>query len=187
MNRMTGKSLHLQPQPKNVPERIGISLLVGIGFVLKVLYRVFFSWWLNPALDYWAKKSFVTEINHAFPFLFEQYHATIAPPPRPGAQSPDMAYAWIAATNLLFEFTRWHDENYAISVSPTFAPRHSYDLIDALRVAAPEGLAVLSPSGNSWAFFARLLEPRFQLLQVAFNQDNFAGTKQKIAQLRLAK
>lgn len=36
MNRMPGKNRYLQSPPKKVPERIGVSLLVGFGFVLKV-------------------------------------------------------------------------------------------------------------------------------------------------------
>lgn len=167
-------------------ERIGISLLVGFGLALKVLYRVFFSWWLNPALDVWTQKSFANEIHEAFPFLFEQYHATVVRPPRP-AQSSGIGCIFIAATNLIFEFTRWRDENCAINVSPTFAPKNSYDLIDALRVVDPEGLEILSPSRNGWTGFRRLLEPRFELLRLAFNQENFGNTEQSIAQFRRAK
>ena len=175
-----------QSQPNQVPRRIGISLLVGFAFALKILYKLFFSWWLNPALDYWARKSFANEINQAFPYLFARYQARVVPSPRPAAQSPEMAYICIATKNLVFEFTRWRDENYAVSVSSTIAPRDSYDLIDALRVVDPLERTVSSPSHNNWAFFARLLEPRFRPLEVAFNQENFASRKQELAQLRLA-
>jgi hypothetical protein len=162
-------------------------LLRLVGFVLKILYNVFFSWWLNPALDHWVQESFASEIRQAFPFLFTQYRGKVVPSPRPEAQSPEMAYVSIATVNLVFEFSRWRNENYAVRVSPTVAPKDSYDLIDALRVVEPAGQTILSPSVDGWRLFARLLEPRFLLLETAFNQEKFGYAKQKLAQLRLGK
>jgi len=162
-------------------------LLRLVGFVLKILYKVFCSWWLSPALDHWVQGSFANEIKQAFPFLSAQYEGKVVPGPRPEMQSPQMDYVRIATTNLVFEFSRWHGENYAVRVSPTIEPKESYDLIDALRVVEPVGQTILSPSVDSWRFFARLLEPKFPLLETAFNQENFADTKHKLAQLRLGK
>ena len=102
-------------------------------------------------------------------------------------QSRAMASVCIATKNLVFEFSRWHNENYAVRVSPTFAPKDSYDLIDALHVVEPAGPMILPQSLDSWRFFARLLEARLPPLETAFNQENFADTKQKFAQLRLGK
>lgn len=180
---MVRTNRHLQFRTNHKPRRrIEISLLMSIAFVLKILYKAFFSWWLNPALDHWSQKSFVNEIRRAFPFLFSKYQAKSVPNPRPGVQSP-----CISTTNVVFEFTRWRDENYAISVSPTFAPRDSCDLIDALRVVDPREEALPSPSANSWTVFVRVLEPRCPLLEVAFKQENFPSTKEKLAQLRRPK
>jgi hypothetical protein len=187
MTPMTAKNQRLQSQPKMVTRRIVITLLVGFGLVIKTLYKLFFAWWLNPALNYWAQKSFANEIKQAFPFLFAQYKAKVVPSPRPGAQSPEMAYICIATVDLVFEFTRWRDENYAVTVSPTFAPKDSYELIDALRVVDLTGQTTDSPHVNGWSLFARLLEPRFPMLEAAFNQENFADTKEKFVQLRSSK
>lgn len=184
----------MQSRANTVAGRIVMFLLVVfgpllrlVGFVLKILYKLFFSWWLNPWLDRWARESFANEIRQAFPFLFAQYEGKVVPSPRPEMQSPAVAHVCIAAMNLVFEFSRWHSENYEVRVSPTFAPRDSYDLIDALRVVEPAGQTVLPPSLDSWRFFAKLLEPRLPALETAFNPENFADTKQKLAQLRLGK
>jgi hypothetical protein len=182
----------LQPRPTTAAGRIVIFLLVAFGpvlrlveLVLKALYRVLFSSWLNPAFDHWSRESFANEIKQDFPFLFAQYEGKIVPSPRPAMQSPGTAYVCIAAMNLLFEFSRWRNENYAIRVSPVFAPKDSYELVDALRVVELGGLTTLSPSVENWPFFARFLEPRFPPLATAFNQENFADTKKKLADLRL--
>jgi len=184
----------LQSQPKTFAGRILLFLLVAlgpllrlVGFVLKILYKVFLSWWLNPAFDRWVQETFASEIRQALPFLFTQYEGKVVPAPRPEAHVSEMTYVCIATTNLVFEFSRWRNEDYAVRVSPTFAPKDSYDLIDALRVVEPAGQTILSPSVDSWRSFARLLEPRFRLLETAFNREEFTNTKQKLAQLRLGK
>ncbi len=162
-------------------------LLRLLGFVLKILYRLFVSWWLNPALDRGARESFAKEIRLAFPFLFTKYEGKLGPCPRPETQSPEMDYICIATTTLVFEFSRWHNENYEIRVSPVFAPKDSYDLIDALNVVETAGRPILAPTIDNWPSFARLLEPRFLPLETAFSSENFAETKQRLAQLRLGK
>jgi hypothetical protein len=162
-------------------------LLRLLGSALKIIYKIFFSWWLNPALDRWARESFAKEIRLAFPFLFTEYEGKLVPSPRPEVQSPEMEYICIATTNLVFEFSRWHNENYEIRVSPAFAPKDSYDLIDALNAVETAGKPILAPTIDNWPSFARLLEPRFLPLETAFSSESFAKTKQRLAQLQLGK
>lgn len=184
----------MQSQPKTLTGRILLFLLVVlgpllrlVGFFLKILYKVFFSWWLTTAFDRRVQAAFANEIRQAFPFLFDQYEGKVVPAPRPEAHVREMTYVCIATINLVFEFSRWRNENYEVRVSPTFAPKDSYDLIDSLRVVEQAGQTMLAPSVDSWRSFAGLLEPRFRLLEAAFNREEFAKTKQKVAQLRLGK
>jgi hypothetical protein len=50
---------------------------------VQAIYGAFFSWWLNPALDRRAEKSFADEIKQAAPFLFDQYEGKVVSEPRP--------------------------------------------------------------------------------------------------------
>lgn len=160
-------------------------ILLLIGFVLRLVYRLFFSWWLNPALDHWNRKAFADEVRQAMPFLFDQYKARVVPDPRPEANDPHMDYVCIRARNLIFKFGRWRSENYEVRVSPSFAPTDSYEIVDALRVADPAANAQPFPEVASWKLLSRILEPSFHLLETAFHQDNFQDTKFRLAQLRL--
>jgi hypothetical protein len=85
---MEGFFLH--PRPKTVLARILIFLIEVfgpilrlVGFIVRAIYGAFFSWWLNPALDRRAEKSFADEIKQAAPFLFDQYEEKAVSEPRP--------------------------------------------------------------------------------------------------------
>jgi hypothetical protein len=160
-------------------------ILFVLGFVLRLLYRLLFSWWLNPLFDRWVQKAFADEIRQAMPFLFDRYQGRVIPDPRPEANDPQMDYVCVGTQNLIFKFARWRRENYEVRVSPSFAPTDSYELADALRVADSAANAQAFPEVNSWRHFSRLLEPRFRSLEVVFSKDNFQRTKLKLAGLRL--
>jgi len=157
-----------------------------VGFVLRLLYRLLFSWWLNPLFDRWIQKAFADEIRKAMPFLFDRYEGRVVPDPRPEANDPNMGYVCIGTQNLIFKFARWRRENYEVRVSPSFAPTDSYELVDALRVVDSAANAQSFPEADGWQLFSRLLEPRFRFLEVAFSKDNFQKTKLNLAKLRLS-
>ena len=161
-------------------------ILFVVGFVLRLVYRLLFSWWLNPRFDRWIERGFAEEIRQAMPFLFDRYGGKVVADPRPEANDPHMDYVCIGTQNLIFEFARWRSENYEVRVSPSFAPTDSYELTNALYVADAESTSKAYPEAESWQHFSRLLEPRFTLLELAFSKDNFQETKLKLAKLRLS-
>ena len=191
----TRRNWLLPPRPKTLAGQVATFLLHTLRPVLRLVaiafefaYKLLFSWWLNPILDYSAKKSFVEEIKQAAPFLFAEYEGKVVPEPRPEANDSRTGHICIVSRNLFFRFSRgWRMENYAVRVSPSFVPNDSYDLIDALRVVDPAAESALSPGAASWNHFARLLEPRIHLLETAFTQENFGDTKRKIALLQINK
>jgi len=138
-------------------------------------------------MDHSLEKRFAAEIREAAPFLFELFGAKVVSPPRPEPEGSQLERVCIATENLIFQFSRWHREDYRVRVSPVFSPNNSYDLIDALQVADPLDHSIARPGIDHWSLFARLLEPRFHLLEIAFNRDNFAYTERKLAGLRLRK
>ena len=188
------KGFSLHPRPKTVLARILIFLIEVfgpilrlVGFIVQAIYGAFFFWWLNPALDRRAEKSFADEIKQAAPFLFAQYDGKVISEPRPETRGSSDRSVCIASGNLFLRFSQWRTENYNVRVSPTFAPNDSYDLVDALRVVDPARATEVPPDINNWHHFARLLEPRFEKMQGSFNQENFADSKRKFASLRVGK
>ena len=120
------------------------------------------------------------------PFLFDGYGARVTSAPRPEPIDTSTDIVFIATRNLIFEFSCWRRENYAVRGSPNFAPTDSYELVDALRVADPTAKVQSFPTVESWHRISRLLEPRFSLLEAAFHRDNFQDTKVRLAQFRLS-
>jgi hypothetical protein len=154
------------------------------GVLLRSLYQLLFSWWLNPIIDGWLHKAFADDLRHAMPFLFDLYDARLVPDLRPAANDPRKEYVCIGTQNLIFQFARWRRENYEVRVSPSFAPSDSYDLVDALRIVDSKN-AQAFPDVDSWQVLSRFLEPRFCALEAAFSRDNFQETKVRLAKIRL--
>ncbi|MGA2301065.1 MAG: hypothetical protein ABSG77_10290 [Candidatus Acidiferrum sp.] len=184
----------MRPTPNTTKKQV-IFFLIDVfrpvyyilAFFLPLIWKVFFSWWLGPLLDHHFDQLFEAEIRQAAPFLFDLFGGKVRQPPQPEPKGSQIERVCIATENIIFQFSRWHREDYKVLVSPAFLPNNSYDLIDALRVADPVDQTISSPKAYSWPLFARLLEPRYHLLEIAFNRDNFVDTEKKLAELRLGK
>jgi len=94
-----------------------------------------------------------------------------------------MSYVCLSARNPIFEFSKWRDENYWIRVSPSFAPRDSYDLLEVLGAVSTEPASIPSYI-MSWSQFAKLVEPKLMAIENAFSEENFAATKARLAKLQ---
>jgi hypothetical protein len=159
-------------------------VLLPIGFVLRLAYQLFFSWWVNPIFDHWIRSGFADDIKQAIPSLFAQHGGKVVPDPKPSANDRGMDYLCVASTFLVFKFSRWHRENYAVQVSPRFSPTDFYDLLDAVRFADPTANTNIPLLDGSWRIWGQLLEPRFHLLEQAFRAEEFSNTKVGLASLR---
>jgi hypothetical protein len=92
-----------------------------------------------------------------------------------------MDYVCFASATLIFKFRRWHNENYGVQIAPTFAPTEFCDLLSTLRML--DGTANIKEPmlETSWYFWGLLLEPRFHLLEEAFDKEHFLETKSRLA------
>ena len=132
MHRWYRSGLEIEQRIANVNGLVEVlrPLMRGVGFIFRGICKIFFSWWMNPRLAHSIRRSSAEEIEHAFPFLFNQFGAKLVPCPRPEAHDSQMNYVCFATTNVLFEFSNWHREYTAVRVAPTFDPRDSYDLVE---------------------------------------------------------
>jgi len=67
-------------------------ILLAIGFVLRLVYQVLFSWWLNPALDRWIRNEFEQELKLEIPWLFDLHGGRAVPDPKPYTNDDAMDY-----------------------------------------------------------------------------------------------
>lgn len=156
-------------------------LFLLVGFVLRVIYKTLFSWWMNPLFDRWIRNGFAEDITEAIPSLFGLHGGRVVPDPKPYVTDENMDYLCVASTCLILKVRRWHRENYGVQVAPTFAPTEFYDVLDALHLLDPTANTKLPMLDVSSRFWGQLLEPRFQLLERAFGMENFQDTKDRLA------
>ena len=185
--------VHVRPRPKKWQARVLLFLLEVfqpvfwlVGFVAKLIYRVLFSWWLNPLFDRWIRNGFAQEINVAIPWLFYLHGAKIVRDRKQNTNSESMGYLCLATNSLIFKFRRWRSENYGVEIAPIFAPTELYELPDVLHLVDPEANTKLRELDISWRSWGRLLEPRFHLIEQAFSVENFQETKARLAAERLS-
>jgi len=156
-------------------------ILLLIGFVLRLIYQVLFSWWLNPVFDNWIRNGFLRDIKEGIPTLFDLHGARVISDPKPETNDSNMDYLSLASRSLIFKFCRWRRENYEIQVAATFASTEFFDLLDALDLVDPTANTKSPSLDGSWRVWGQLLEPRYQLLEQAFNTEHFLDTKAKLS------
>ena len=150
-------------------------VLVGFGFIVKVLYGAAFSWWLDPWLQRKANRALLDDVQSNLYFLVSQAKAVNSP----GAVLPfDYASVEVLWENLFFVITRSRGD-----VSVSVAPAHARNELNELgpTIAALEGRHfsehdVVHDLGGA----AALLRPRLALLNSAFSEQEYPRTKARI-------
>ena len=146
-------------------------LILGIGFAFKVVYYIFFAWWLNPWLDRKANRELLDDITRNLYFL-------VSEPSSIRVLRAEWPSVEIPSGNLLFTITRWRGDT-TVSVAPKHDPLQSYEL--GPLVAAFERRHFSEHDiVNSLADAAGMLRPRLEALNIAFSEEEFPRVKERL-------
>jgi hypothetical protein len=151
-------------------------LFAGLGFVLNVINRALFAWWLGPWLQRKANKELWDDVQANLYFLYTRGQPIKEKWPR--ALPFDYASVYIVFENLRFCFTRGRGE-FNVSVAPRHLPNDSYQLaviiaaLDSTDVTQVMQLSDLSKAGD-------LLRARLDDLNGAFSESRYPDFKKKL-------
>ena len=151
-----------------------VPIFLGIGFVIKMLYKVVFGWWLDPWLQRRENRVLWDDVQANFYFLTSKARVDLSGPTT--IHPFDYASVEIPWENLLVTITRGRGDT-AVSVAPRHAPRENYELgplIAALERRHYSERDIV----NDLPSAANLLRPRLQQLNAAFSEEEFPRTKQ---------
>jgi hypothetical protein len=151
-------------------------IFVGIGFIVRMLNRVAFKWWLDPWLQRNENRALWNDVQANLFFLVSQAQLVS---PRPVAVMPfDYASVKLLRENVLFTITRGRGD-LAVSVAPRHAPAESYELGSAIAALESRHLSENDLVDN-FAGVERLLRPRLQALNAAFSEDEYPRIKERL-------
>lgn len=174
-------------RPELLSVRILQFLATVLGPPLRLVWRLFFAWWLVPFFDWRFRVNFLGDIRHHFWFLFQERKGRKIGNPLGGPPNRDSTDIVVAADSLIFYFSKWYqnrDQEVRAEVAPQHAPRDSQKLWFALMSVDPSVPDVREhfPSMYSTALYLR---PAFDALQTAFSPELFEITKQRIRYLEI--
>jgi hypothetical protein len=145
--------------------------ILSIGFAVKVIYNVVFTWWLDPWLRHKANRELVEDIERNLPFL-------ISEPSAMRVLHSEWPTVELLSGNLLFTISRWRGDT-TVSIAPRYAPVQSYEL--GPLVAAFEGRHFSEQDiVNDLFDAARLLRPRLEALNAAFSEEEFPHVRGRL-------
>ena len=146
-------------------------LILGIGFVFKMVSWVLFAWWLGPLLDRKANRELVDDVTRNLYFLVSEPTSISVLP----AEWPTVEIPW---GNLVFTIARWRGDT-TVSVAPRHDPVQSYEL--GPLVAALECRHFSErDTVNDLSDAARLLRPRLEALNAAFSEQEFPHVRKRL-------
>jgi hypothetical protein len=146
-------------------------VILGVGFLIKMLYIATFAWWLGPLLERKANRELVDDIKTNLDFL-------VSDPNSIRVLSADWPTVEVSWSNLLLTVVRWRGDTN-VSIAPRHAPVESYEL--GPLVAAFESRHFSERDiVNDLVDAAKLLRPRLQALNAAFSEQEFPRIKQRL-------
>jgi hypothetical protein len=151
-------------------------LFAGLRFILKVIHKVLFVWWLDPWLQRRASRELLDDIHANLHFLVSAGQTVSS---RRTAVLPfDYASVQIIYENILFCFTRGQGQ-LNVSVSPRHLPAESYEFgrvvaaLDSRRLAAGDLV-------NHLGGVASLLRSHLIALNDAFSEREYPGLRGRL-------
>jgi len=153
-----------------------IPVLASFAFVGKLVNKVAFSWWLDPALQRKKNVALWNDIQTNFCFLTSQSQmdSTFAK-----GLPFDYASVTIPSGNILVTITKGRGD-VSVSVAPRHDPASNYAL--GPLIAALEGRHFGEKDAiHALAGAARLLRPRLEQMNAAFAVDEFSNTQRLLS------
>jgi hypothetical protein len=149
-------------------------LILGVGFIVKLVYNIAFAWWLDPRLQRKENRALWDDVQANFYFLTMQSQPHISGPTT--IHPFDYASVKIPWENLLVTITRGRGDT-TVSVAPRHSPGENYELGPVIAALERRHFSERDIV-NDLAGAASLLRPRLQELNVAFSEQEFPRTKQ---------
>jgi hypothetical protein len=161
----------VQQATKNRIFDLVAPLILGLGFLVKIILNILFGWWLFPLLQWKNSRAFMKEVKLKWGSLLSRTSSmTVA-----AGDSPTIT---IAQDNLLFTLVRWHDET-AIRVAPRHVPAESYEV--GLLIAAIEQRHYSEHDiVNDLEGAEKMLLPRLDALNAAFSEQRYSRIREKL-------
>jgi hypothetical protein len=150
-------------------------VFLGVGFIIKMLYNVAFSWWLDPWLRRKANRALLDDITANLYFLISEPQASVRSIGVLQSEWPTVEISW---DNLLFTVVRWRGDTN-VSVAPRHARGESYELGPLVAVLECRHFSERDVV-NDLAGAANLLRPRLQALNAAFSAQEFPRIKDRL-------
>src|SRR5579859_1894691 len=150
-------------------------LLLGVGFLVRMMYTGLFGWWLSPLIRRQDNRKLVDDIATNLHFLISDPEANVSWIGILHSEVPTVKVSW---HNLLFTFVRWHGET-SVTVAPQHVPGKSYQLgplfaaLEGRHLSERDAMYGLGDAG-------RLLHPRLQALNAAFSEQGFPVFKERL-------
>src|ERR1700739_4188354 len=79
-------------------------IILLVGGLFKVIYWLFFRWWLEPLTGRKLDRRFAEEIRQSLPFLFTEHGARIVPSESRQERSMDAAWVTVEVENMQLFF-----------------------------------------------------------------------------------
>ena len=149
-------------------------VLLGVGFIVKMVYKIAFAWWLDPWLQRKENHALWDDVQANFYFLTSQAQVDFSGPTT--IHPFDYASVKIPWKNLFVTITRGRGDT-TVCVAPRHSPGENYEL-GPLIAALERRHFSERDIVNDLAGAASLLRPRLEQLSSAFSEEEFPRTKQ---------
>src|SRR5260370_27165876 len=153
-------------------------IILIVGSVLKAIYWLLFSWWVDPLVGHRLNRRFAQEVRADLSFLFSHHGARfVRGPVERGTM--DAAWATVEAENLRLHLLRGLGD-LTVTVAPKHAPSDWHDLsLVAMVIETPQGIrprarcSVLSD-------VAGLLRSRWDNINGALSAEQYPTIRQRL-------
>jgi hypothetical protein len=171
-------------QKNNTKRELVIALLrpiQAVVFLMRVIDKVLFSWWLDIWLQRRENAALRDDIQANLYFLYSTGEIVEEPWLRTAVHPFDYAVVRILNGNICFGFTRGQ-EQLNVRLSPRHAPRDTHEL--HIVVAAIDSTDVREQKRAEYlSDVADLLQPRMDALNEAFSESGYPAFKEKMSNI----